>query len=86
MEQFCEIFYNAQIIYYHKDVFISKKYSIYIGWMYHHNESGKIWIESRKDNIKSNILFHGLNLDDVSSFTDQVVVGLDTDNIMWQVY
>jgi hypothetical protein len=54
--------------------------------MYHHNESGKIWIESRKDNIKSNILFHGLNLDDVSSFTDQVVVGLDTDNIMWQVY
>lgn len=86
IEQFCNIFYNAQILYYYKDTLTSRKYSIYIGWIYHHNESGKRWINSCKDNVKSNISFHGLNLDDPCLFTDEITADVDKDGIMWLIY
>lgn len=86
VEQFCEIFYNAQILYYYRNKNISKRYSIYLGWMYHHNVLGRQWIEARKNNIKENISYNGVDLDTSTIFSDQVVIANDPDNIMWLLY
>jgi hypothetical protein len=78
--RFC---YEAQIISFYMDKDLSLFFSKILSFMYQTDEIGNKWILERYDNVKLNLSFNNINIDD--KINEEEILNLDKDNILWRV-
>jgi len=86
-ERFCQFLYDAQISSFYKDMDISKMCALLLGYMYHNNKRGKEWIFSRLGNIKQNVSYLGIDIENVDLFEEvNIISKIDTYKLLWKVF
>lgn len=78
-----EILYNGQIISFYKNKELCKKLSLFLGYLYHNKIDAKKWIDSKYDNIRSNLSFMGLDLSRYDQFNEDYIFKIDDTFILW---
>ena len=86
-ERCCQFFYDAQICSFYRDKSISKMCGLLLGYMYYHTSVGKNWVSARLDNIKQNISFVGINIDEIELFEEENIISkVDIYKILWKIF
>jgi hypothetical protein len=82
---FCELCYNAQILCFYVDKELSIYFGHMLGFLYHNTPDGHKYVTTRYNNIKDNLSFVGLNLDNNEYFNEKNIIELDTHDLLWSI-
>lgn len=85
-EKCCQFLYDAQISSFYKDGSVSKMCGLLLGYMYHNSNHGRIWITDRLANIRQNISYIGLDIDNAELFEEgNILSKVDVHKLLWKV-
>lgn len=82
---FHELCYNGQITCYYVDKDLSRYFAYMIGFLYYNTTQGNEYFKPRYENIKTNISFLGIDLDDPEKFTEAYINDIDIYDILWSI-
>lgn len=86
-ERCCQFLYDAQICSFYRDKSISKMSGLLLGYMYYNNASGKKWVFDRFGNIKTNLGYIGIDLDNETLFKEEYIISeIDIYKILWKIF
>lgn len=85
-EDCCQFLYDAQIVTFYHDSTTSKMMGIFLGYMYYYTEEGKRWIDARFNNIKDNLKYVNLDLENADLFEECKTFELDVYDFLWKIF
>lgn len=84
--EYIAFLYDAQIISFYKDKELCYNISLIINWLYHNKTTSKEWISSKIDNIKTNLSFINVNLEDENLVNEEKLFEIDIYDSLWKIY
>lgn len=81
--ELCQILYDGQIICFYKNRELSKKLGMFLAYLYYTNVHCKAWIDCKYDHIKNNLKFSDVDIDKKEDFTDDKILPLDEEGLLW---
>lgn len=84
--ELCQILYDGQIISFYKNKELSKKLSFFLAYLYYNNIDCKSWINYKYSHIRDNLKFSEVDIDKKEEFTDEKILKLDVEGLLWNVH